>query len=263
MKATRVLMTAGRGGVGVGFVTVNLALALSRAGKRVLLVDGSPVCRSLDAILSCSEDVVYDLSDLCAGRAGLSDVLLSPPRGEGVALIPGVFSADDLPKAAALHRALDAAADKFDFILVDAPALPDTVANARLYDLCCVLADPSAAALRGAEKIGHALREAGEARLILNRFSLLHPGETGQATALSMVDAAHLPLLGILPPVGEDEYAAPRPAEECPLLTDRKPYRKDRARQAFINIASRLMGEEVPLLSGMRSLRFRRRTLLY
>ena len=48
MGAKRIWMTAGRGGVGTGFCTVNLALALSRLGRRVLLLDGSPVCRSLD-----------------------------------------------------------------------------------------------------------------------------------------------------------------------------------------------------------------------
>ena len=266
MKAKRILMTAGRGGVGTGFCTVNLALALVRAGQRVLLLDGSPFCRSLDAILSCSEDVVYDLSDLCAGAISARELLLTPPRGEGLCLIPGVFAAEDLPSAAALHKALDTIEADFDFIFVDAPALPATMAGAGRYDLCCILSDPSAAALRGAERAGLALREAGarEVRMILNRFSLLPVRESGQATALSMVDAAHVQLLGIIPPVGEDEFASRVPTEEYPLLGDYRPDKRDRARTAFINLAGRLMGERLPLLTGMRGLSsMRRRELLY
>jgi septum formation inhibitor-activating ATPase MinD len=265
MSAKRILITAGRGGVGTGFCTVNLALALVRLGQRVLLIDGSLVCRSLDAILGCAEDVVYDLSDLCAGRVSAGAACLVPPRGEGLSLLPGVFSPSEAPSAALLHRTLDGLAADFDYILVDAPALPHTLAGAAQYDLCCIVADPTPAALHGAERVGVALREAGapEVRLLLNRFSLLHPGETGQASALSMVDRAHVQLLGIIPPVGEDEFLPPRHTEEYPLLCDKKPYKKDRAVPAFINIAKRLLGNEIPLLTGMRGLRTSRRILLY
>ncbi|MBQ8350802.1 MAG: AAA family ATPase [Clostridia bacterium] len=265
MSAKRILMTAGRGGVGTGFCTVNLGLALSRLGQRVLLVDGGVVCRSLDAILSCSEEVVYDLSDLCAGRVGAKEACLTPAQGEGLMLIPGVFSPTDAPKADALHRALDPLADDFDFILVDAPALPEVIAGARRYDLCCIVSDPSAAALRGAERVGVTLCEAGAGatRLLLNRFSLLHPAETGQANARTLVDAAHTQLLGIIPPVGEDEFLPPPHMEDYPLLGTKGPHKRDRAKTAFLNIAKRLAGEDVPLLAGMRGLRFRRRALLY
>lgn len=265
MSAKRILITAGRGGVGTGFCTVNLALALSRLGQRVLLVDGGLLCRSLDAILCCSEDVVYDLSDLCAGRAPAQAVCLTPPRGEGVALIPGVFSATEAPSAAVLHRTLDGLAGDFDYILVDAPALPETIAGARSFDLCCIVSDPAATSLRGAERVGVALREAGapEVRLLLNRFSLLHPAETGQPCARMLVDAAHVQLLGIIPPVGEDEFLQKQQAEEYPLPGNGGSYKKDRARLAFVNIAKRLLGESVPLLAGMRALRFSRRALLY
>ena len=143
--------------------------------------------------------------------------------------------------------------------------MPHTLAGAAQYDLCCIVADPTPAALHGAERVGVALREAGapEVRLLLNRFSLLHPGETGQASALSMVDRTHVQLLGIIPPVGEDEFLPPRHTEEYPLLCDKKPYKKDRAVPAFINIAKRLLGNEIPLLTGMRGLRTSRRILLY
>lgn len=266
MGARRIWLTAGSGGVGTGFCTVNLAIALSRLGQRVLVVDGGVVCRSLDGILACAEQVVYDLGDVCAGRIAPHAALLAPPLLEGISLLPGVAEPAAAPGAAALHRALDAFGNDFDLILVDAPALPATLPGAGAYALCCVVAAPSAAALRGAEAVGVALRAAGarEVRLLLNRFSLLHPSETGQATALSMVDAVHIPLLGLVPPVGEDEFLPPpHSMAEYPRLWEKKPHGRDRARLAFLNQAKRLLGEEVPLLAGMRGLRFYRRKLLY
>lgn len=266
MGAKRIWITAGSGGVGTGFCTVNLAIALSRLGQRVLVVDGGVICRSLDGILACAEQVVYDLGDVCAGRIAPQAALLTPPQGEGLALLPGVSNPADAPAAAVLSRALDAYDSHFDLILVDAPALPATLPGAGSYALCCVVATPAPASLRGAEAAGVALREAGapDVRLLLNRFSLLHPAETGQVTALSMVDAVHIPLLGLVPPVGEDEFMPPpRGMAEYPRLWDKKPHGRDRVRFAFLNTAKRLLGEEVPLLAGMRGLRFYRRQLLY
>ena len=104
MGAKRVLICGGRGGVGTGFIAANLALALCRAQKRVLLIDASPLYRSLDAYFSCEEDVVYDLSDLCAGRAPTADLLLTPPRGAGVSLIAAPFSAGGMPSGITLLK---------------------------------------------------------------------------------------------------------------------------------------------------------------
>lgn len=265
MGAQRIWMTAGRGGVGTGFCTVNLALALSRLGRRVLLLDGSPVCRSLDTYLSCEEDVVYDLSDLCAGRIPPAQALLAPPCGEGVMLVAGVFSAAAMPRAEEMHRALDALADSFDEILVDAPPLPDMLACAGRFDLSCVVSDTTAASLRGAERVGIALQEAGarEVCLLLNRFSLLHPGETAQESALAMVDRAHVRLLGIIPPVGEAAFRPTPQQENALLLQAGGPHKRENARLAFLNVAKRLTGEKALLLAGMRGIRFHRRALLY
>lgn len=78
----RILFTAAQGGIGCSFVAANTALALARAGNRVLLVDASPLCRTLDLRLGCADRIVYDLDDLCAGRcAPLRAVLTVLPQG--------------------------------------------------------------------------------------------------------------------------------------------------------------------------------------
>lgn len=260
-KGTRILMTSAKGGVGTGFVTVNTALALCRLGLRVLLVDAGPFCRSHDTILSCAEDVVYDLGDLAKARVSSEKTLLCPLPDIELYLLPGVFDPSTLPSSEELLALLVILADEgnFDCILVDAPALPDTVKGAAYYDMCCVIADPTPAALRAAEAAGNSLTQAGaNTRLIINRFSLQRPKESGQDKAIHMVDAAHLWLLGLIPIVGE---LGERPKELYPLLTHA--YRHEPARIAFDNLAARLTGTDIPLLDGIRAVRARRTELLY
>ncbi len=262
-KTARILMTAAKGGVGVGFVTVNTALALCRRGQKVLLLDASPFCRSHDTILGCDADVVYDIGDLAAGRVSPDKALLQPCPGTELYLLPGAFSPDSLPSPTGLDCLLHVLAEygNFDSILVDAPALPSTQESARYFDTVCVVSDPSSAALRASEGVGNTLAAASvNTRLIINRFSLRHPRESRQEKAISMVDGAHIWLLGLIPPVGEWNETVP-PA--YPLLRPTRPYKKEPARVAFDNIAGRLVGEDIPLLAGIRHVRFYRRALLY
>ena len=265
-KTERVWLCSAKGGVGVGFVAVNLALALSRRGKRVLLVDGSPFCRSLDSILACEEDVVYDICDLAADRVSADKALLYPLEEDGPALLPGAFSGEEAVTGKALVTLLDrhAASLAFDFILVDAPALPEALASAPAYDRVLVLSDTGSASLRAAEMVGAALRAAGadNAYLLLNRFSLLPPRESGQAPAIRMLDAVRLPLIGIVPTVGELDESAHRYVGKYPLLAGRA-FRREAALVAFDNLAGRLVGESLPLLSDIRAVRLYRRKLLY
>ena len=265
-KTKRILLTSAKGGVGVGFVTVNLALALCRRGCHVLLVDANPVCRTLDTILGCEGDVIYDISDLAAHRVDIDTALLSPLGEGGPQLLPGAFSSEAAVGGRKLTAVLGelAATEHFDFILVDAPALPETVATATAYDRICVPTDPSALSLRAAEGCGVAFTSAGarEVMLVINRFSLLPPRESGQDKAILMLDAARLPLLAIIPIVGELTETAHRYVGKYPRL-DGRAFRGEAAKIAFDHMAGRLLGLEIPLLSDIRAVRSYRRKLLY
>lgn len=264
-RPVRLWLTSVKGGVGVSFAAANLALSLSRRGKRVLLLDGSPMYRSLDTVFSCAQDVVYDISDLAAHRVDADKALLCPLEG-GPLLLPGAFSAKDAVTGRALVTLLDelAAAVALDFIIVDAPAMTDTLPAAPAFDRVLVLSDTSSAALRAAETAGVSLRDAGApaVSLLLNRFSLRPPRESGQEKAILMLDESRLPLFGILPTVGELSETAHRYVGKYPLLCGRA-FRAEPATVAFDSVAARLLGEDVPLLSGIRAVRSYRRKLLY
>ena len=78
-------VTGGKGGVGKSTVTVNLAVELSRRGRKVLLCDLDLGLANVDVMLRVPTS--YTLVDAVSGRAELSDCISTGPCG--VHLIAG------------------------------------------------------------------------------------------------------------------------------------------------------------------------------
>ena len=80
-----IAITSGKGGTGKTFFTVNLASALSRAGKRVLLLDGDFGLANVHLLLG--EQPKINLEKVITGEHKIEDILL--PTAEGFSIIPG------------------------------------------------------------------------------------------------------------------------------------------------------------------------------
>lgn len=118
-SATRVVgISSGKGGVGKSTVTVNLGVALARAGRRVGILDADVCGFSIPKMLGVDRDPVV-----------LGDMVI-PPKSHGVrSLSMGFFVEDDTPviwRGPMLHKAIgqflsDAYWGKLDVLLVDMP----------------------------------------------------------------------------------------------------------------------------------------------
>ncbi|MGY0632984.1 MinD/ParA family protein [Luteimonas sp. A478] len=77
-------VTGGKGGVGKTNVSVNLGAALSRMGKRTMLLDADLGLANVDVLLGLAPK--HTIADLVAGRCTLNDVIVDGP--EGLLIVP-------------------------------------------------------------------------------------------------------------------------------------------------------------------------------
>lgn len=123
-KGTRIIcVSSGKGGVGKTSITVNVALALAQAGKRVLLVDGDLGLANVDIVLGLS--VKHTVRETVEAGAALADIL--------VQIEPGFFvlpASSGVPEMASLSveeqtfltNALEDMMGDFDYVLIDCAA---------------------------------------------------------------------------------------------------------------------------------------------
>lgn len=176
LSAPFVLITGGKGGVGKTTVAANLALALARGGRRVLLCDLDFGLANLHVAFGL--DPQRTLEDFLAGRAALGDCLLET---EGIWLLPaGSGSADmarpDSARRSTLWRGLRELAGRFDVILADSAAGigPDVLAFAAAADYTLLVTQPDPAAMADAYGLLKGLSQfAAERRLAVPTPELL------------------------------------------------------------------------------------------
>ncbi|MBR0164157.1 MAG: ParA family protein [Lachnospiraceae bacterium] len=117
-----------KGGVGKTTVTINLAAALSSAGKRILVIDADPQGNTTSGFgvdKNAQEHTVYEL---LLGEAD-ADAVISRLEESGVDLIPAnvdlaaaeIELIDVDGKEYRLKNAVEPVKDRYDFILIDCP----------------------------------------------------------------------------------------------------------------------------------------------
>ncbi len=117
-----VISSAGPG-EGKSTTTANLAIALAETGARVALVDGDLRLPRVAEYMGIEGGV--GLTDVLIGRAELVDVLQQWGTGKLFVLPSGRTppNPSELLGSQAMKRTLEALADAFDYVLVDAPPL--------------------------------------------------------------------------------------------------------------------------------------------
>src|SRR5215207_4435592 len=78
-RASVIAITSGKGGVGKSNVAVNLAIKLSAAGKRVVLLDADLGLANADVL--CNVEIPLNLSHVIARKKELADVMVKAPGG--------------------------------------------------------------------------------------------------------------------------------------------------------------------------------------
>ena len=123
-RAVRVIaVTSGKGGVGKTNVVTNLAIALSRLGKKVLVMDADLSLANIDILLGLTPD--YHIGHVLNGERLISEILVDGPAG--ITILPAssgwedLTALDDMQKLSLLEQ-MDALDRDFEIVLVDTAA---------------------------------------------------------------------------------------------------------------------------------------------
>jgi len=116
-------VTGGKGGVGKTNICANLAIALSRLGRRVMLLDADLGMANVDTLLGIQP--LHSLADVVRGQCALQEVIVTGPAG--VRIVPGASGLSDLANMNAVQHAgivnaFSELTEDLDTLLVDTAA---------------------------------------------------------------------------------------------------------------------------------------------
>lgn len=240
-----IAITGGKGGVGKTSIAVNLAIALARQQRQVLLVDGDLGLANADVLLGVNPTTT--LFDVVARQRPLDEALLD--AGYGISLIPAASGRDEMTRLGhrqfgGLLRQLARCASSHDCVLIDTMAgiSREVITFLRLSRLVLVVLTPDPTSLTDAYaliKVLEAQAAGQDIRVLVNNANSDDEALSTHARLRKVVQnylERDLPLLGHVP---HDQSAVE-------AVRKRRPYccnRDSRAAQAINGIALRLRGE--------------------
>jgi septum site-determining protein MinD len=247
MTGKVITITSGKGGVGKTTATANIGAALADLdNNKVVCLDADIGLRNLDVVMGLENRIVYDLVDVVEGRCRLRQAMIRDKRLENLFLIPAAQTRDKSAVSPSdMVRLCDELRSEVDYIVIDSPAgiergFRNAIAGA---DEVLIITNPEVSAVRDADRIIGLVEaeEKGPARLILNRINTTMVQRGDMLAAEDVLELLAIDLVGLVP---EDENVIVSSNRGTPIVLENK----NKAGQAFRNIAYRLAGEDVPFM---------------
>lgn len=118
-----IAVTGGKGGIGKTTISVNLAVSMAKAGKRVLIFDADLGLANVDVLLGLKPKLT--IKDVIEGRCSLDEVCVTGPYG--IKIIPGasgIQSLVEMPRnhSVSLIQSFETMAEKMDVMIIDTAA---------------------------------------------------------------------------------------------------------------------------------------------
>lgn len=234
-----VVIASGKGGVGKSTLTSGLARELFIREKKVLCIDGDVALRSLDIMLDMGDRVVFNWGDVALGNCNPEEAVV---KDEIDFLAAPVSFSEDFD-ADVLKNIIPYYSDKYDYILIDAPAGVDKGFEiaARAAERAIVVTTPDAVCVRSCNLCARELEKPGieDIKLVINMFDS-EKVKKGQLYNIDKcIDETCVQLLGLVPYDAAVVYSS---------VINRVPGEFSPATRAFIRISGRLCGERIPLV---------------
>ncbi len=243
---TAIVITSGKGGVGKTTTSANIGTGLAILGKSVVIVDADIGLRNLDVVMGLENRIVYDIVDIVEGNCRLKQGLIRDKRFEKLYLLPAAQTRDkSAVKPEQMKELVDELKEDFDYVIIDSPAgieqgFQYSIAGA---DLAIIVTTPEISAVRDADRVIGILEAKGlnDPKLIINR---IRPEMVKRGDMMNRDDIEDILAIGLMGIVPDDEEIVISTNKGEPAVIERKSL----AGNAYMNIAKRLIGEEVELL---------------
>lgn len=238
------VVTSGKGGVGKTTTTASLGAALAMKGKRTLVVDADIGLRNLDVILGLESRVVFNVVDVAKKVCKPNQATIKSKKSPNLYLLPASQTDDkDVITEEEIRTTLEWYRREFDYILIDSPAgIEQGFKNAcTAANMALVVTTPEISAIRDADRvIGLLSARSIEPKLIVNRidFSMVKRGD--MLSVDDVEDILGIETIGI---VERDESVIVSANCGDPVVYNPK----SKAGSAFMRIASRICGENIPI----------------
>lgn len=174
-KARILAITSGKGGVGKTFVAANLASALVKRGRRVLVLDADLGLANLDIVLNLYPKAT--LHDALMGKCSVEEIVLAAPGGFW--MLPAASGLVEYSRLTCevqdkLPRIIDDLSGRYDYMLLDTGAgISDLVLYAAsLAQEVLIVATPEPASIADAYatiKILALMQQRSSIKLVFNQ----------------------------------------------------------------------------------------------
>ncbi len=240
------VVTSGKGGVGKTTTVANVSCALAKMGHRVAVIDLDIGLKKLDLIMGLENRVIYDIIQVIEGECTLKQALVKDKRFPNLYMLPAAQTRnkDDITPEQVQEICLKLKED-FEYILVDCPAgIEQGFRNAiAAADRAIVVTNPEISAVRDADRIIGMLESNGfkDIKLIVNRvhWDMVRKGD--MLSIEDVIEHLYVELVGVVP---EDQNVVVSTNKGEPIVLNGK----SQAGAAFLNVAQRISGEQVPIL---------------
>ena len=246
MTGRTIVITSGKGGVGKTTATANIGTGLAMRGHKVVVVDTDIGLRNLDVVMGLENRIVYDLVNVIEGHCKVQQAMIRDKHNYELFLIPAAQTRDKTSVDPQQLRELCAQLEaEFDYVLMDCPAgieqgFKNAVAAATE---AIIVTTPEVSAIRDADRV-IGLLEASELhrpKLIINRINPEMVKRGDMMDQRDVVDLLAVDVLGLVP---ADERTITAANRGVPVVHDKKAA----SGAAFLRIAARVDGDEVPLV---------------
>lgn len=233
-----IVVASGKGGTGKTMVCANLGATLALEGHKVAVVDMDMGLRNLDLYLGLESNVVYDVNDVMNGVCRIKQALIKDKSFPGLYLMAASPKKPD-GEITPLHMKVlcRKLSEKFDYIIVDAPAgIDDGLAVAAGgADMALVVMAPNYASARDGEMVRLVLKELGvdKTAMVINKLNMEFIRKGFAPEVSELVRGFSRELLGV---IQEDENIAVSTNLGVPIVFMQGTYIADN----FHNIAGRM-----------------------